>query len=124
MGELERLRAELHAIDQQLIDLLFQRTRVVDHVKVYKQGTHLPAYQAAVQARKLQQVKSSLLTLHDGIDDQEIASVQLVLQLIMDLSVSKQLHDRQLLTKVTSLLNDYEQAVTGKLAADEEQKRG
>lgn len=117
MNELNELRIKLADIDKELLTLLFQRNKLVDQVKVYKQDTKLPVYQANVQAKKLEQAKDLLLSLDTSISKDELQSLQLVLRLIMDMSVSRQLGDRQVLRELEEFLSEFEKSATGKLAA-------
>lgn len=119
MIDLAELRKNIQALDRQLIELLMQRNELVEAVRLHKKGTNIAVYQPEVQKKKLQSVLDIASSAKKSFSASDLANWQLTLRLIMDLSVSKQLADKELLEQVSRLLANFEQSVIGKLANDE-----
>lgn len=115
--QIESLRKELREIDQKLIDLLLSRNELVKQVQAYKLESQLPVYQANVQAKKLKQLEMQVQTSDAKLSEEEVDSLKLILSLIMDLSVSKQLNNWQLVDAVKQILDKFEARVTDELVA-------
>lgn len=118
MTDLAEIRKNIQALDRQLIELLMQRNELVEAVRLYKKGTNIAVYQPEVQKQKLAKVLDIASSSKKTCSANDLANWQLILRLIMDLSVSKQLADEELLEQVNKQLADFEQSATGKLAND------
>lgn len=119
MTDLAELRKNIQELDRQLIELLMQRNELVEAVRLYKKGTNIAVYQPEVQNKKLATALDIASSSKKSFSASDLANWQLILRLIMDLSVSKQLADKELLEQVARSLSNYEQSVIGKLANDD-----
>ncbi len=51
-NRLDKLRVKLNSIDQNFMDLLAQRTEIIDEIKAIKAKDNLSAYQPKIEANK------------------------------------------------------------------------
>lgn len=121
--ELLPLRRDLQAVDEKLLSLLAQRYDLVLQVKEYKRQVAMPVLQKEVQERKLAQVaaiadnygKLSTITAAQAEKTAKLRYLQLVLRLLMDLSVSEQLDETGLLSRLEAELTHFEEQADGKI---------